>query len=82
MHFKFVIDIWLVIKNVPIISQHRTGQINLTASNLKEKSGAHRLPTKKKKVTIIQAFLRQVPNVPYVIMSIWNIYLLELQGKF
>ena len=39
------IVIWLVIKNVPIIPQHKTGQINVMASNLKKKSGVHWFPT-------------------------------------
>jgi hypothetical protein len=60
------IVIWLIIKNVPMIPQHKTGQINLTVSNLKKKSGAHQLPIKKIKVTDIEGFPCPGPNVPYV----------------
>jgi hypothetical protein len=63
------IVIWLVIKNVPIIPQHKTGEIQLTASNLKKKSGAHRLPILKIKVTII-GFSRPGPNVTYVYLCV------------
>ena len=54
----------------PIIPKHKTDQIKLTASYLKKKQGAHRLPTLNKKVTIIKGFLRPGPNVPYVTMNI------------
>ena len=52
----------IIITNSPIIQQHKTGQIKLTASNLK-------------KVTIIEGFPRPGPNLPhapYIMLSIFQ----------
>ena len=46
---NFFIVVWQVKKRSVIIPQHETGQINLTASKLKNKCGAHQLCNFKKK---------------------------------
>ena len=46
---QFFMAGWWVKKKSPIIPRNKTGQIDLTASNLKKKSVAHKLHTLKKR---------------------------------
>ena len=67
---QFFMAGWWVKKKSPIIPRNKTGQIDLTASNLKKKSVAHRLHTLKKKGTIIEDFSLPGPNVTIYVLNI------------
>ena len=76
----FCIGVWWVKKKSPIIPRNKTGQIDLTASNLKKKSVAHRLHTLKKKARLLKIFPFLVLNIACSIVQ--KIHLIGAECPF